>query len=209
MKRLTLAIAVVVVGGCLGPRPDRTRFFTLTPLVATDPDPGHHESADLVLGLGPVVLPGYLDRTPLVRRTDANEIAVSANDRWAEPLGYALASTLRQNLVVVLGTPRVVLYPWLPGAHPSLAVEVDVQRFEATAKGDAELAAEWNVRRVADGAVLVARLSRMSEHAEGEGSDAVAAALSRALGAFSREVAAAVRDEHAAGHDRVSPRRRG
>jgi len=208
MKRLTLAIAVLVVG-CLGPRADRSRFFTLTPIVATDPEPGHHESADLTLGLGPVVLPGYLDRTPLVRRTADNEIAVSANDRWAEPLGYAFATTLRQNLVVLLGTPRVVLHPWLPASHPALAVEVDVQRFEASGNGDVALAAEWNVRRAADGTVLVARLYRVTEHAEGEGSDEVAAALSRALGGFSREVAAAVRDEHAAGHDRVSPRPRG
>ena len=208
MKRLALAVAVMAAG-CLGPKPDRTRFFTLTPLVATDPEPGHHESADLMLGLGPVVMPRYLDRTPLVRRNGDNEIAVSADDRWAEPLGYAFSSTLRQNLVVLLGTPRVVLYPWLPGPHPALAVEVDVQRFEAAGNGEVALAAEWNVRRLADGAVLVARLSRVTEHAEGTGSEAVAAALSRALGAFSREVAAAVRDEHAAGHDRVSPRPRG
>lgn len=208
MRRLAIAVAFLAAG-CLGPREDRTRFFTLTPLVVTDPEPGHHEAADLTLGLGPVVLPGYLDRTPIVRRTRDNEIAVSANDRWAEPLGAAFASTLRQNLVVLLGTPRVLLYPWLPRPHPALAVEVDVQRFEPAGNGDVLLAAEWNVRRVADGTVLVARLSRITEHAEASGSDEVAAALSRALGAFSREVAAAVRDEQAAGHDRVPPRPRG
>jgi uncharacterized protein len=208
VRRLALVLAALTAA-CLGPRADHTRFFTLTPLAASEAATDHDESADLTVGLGPVVLPGYLDRTPLVRRTGDNEVGVSASDRWAEPLGYAFATTLRQNLVVLLGTPRVVLYPWLPGARPALAVQVDVLRFEAAAKGEVALAAEWNIRRVADGTVLVGRLSRIAEDAGGAGSDEVAAALSRALGAFSREVAAAVRDEHAAGHDRVPPRPRG
>jgi uncharacterized lipoprotein YmbA len=208
MKRLALALAALAAG-CLGPRADHTRFFTLTPLVASEAETDHEESADLTVGLGPVVLPGYLDRTPVVRRTGDNEIGVSATDRWAEPLGYAFASTLRQNLVVLLGTPRVVLHPWLPGARPDLAVQVDVLRFEAAGKGEVAFAAEWNVRRVADGKVLVGRLSRITEPAGGSGSDEVAAALSRALGAFSREVAAAVRDEHSAGRDRLPSRPRG
>jgi len=205
MSRIALALTACLAAGCsvLGPRPDRTRFFTLTALAPSEVQADHGQNTDLTVGLGPVEMPGYLDRTPLVRRTADNEIGVSATDRWAEPLGYAFATTLRQNLVVLLGTPRVVLHPWLPGTRPDLAVQVDVLRFEADAKGEVDLAAEWHIRRVADGKVLVGRLSRIAEPAGGTGSDEVAAALSRALGAFSREVAAAVQDEHSAGRDRM------
>src|SRR6058998_1709568 len=143
MNRLLLAACLLA--GCmgLGPRTDHTRFFTLAPLGSDDAVPGG--DTNLTLGLGPIVLPGYLDRTPLVRRTGPHEVRVSAMDRWAEPLGHDFATTLRQNLVVLLGTSRVVLHPWLRTAHPDLAVDVDVLHFEAAANGDADLTAQWHV----------------------------------------------------------------
>ena len=209
MRRMALVLAACLAAGCgLGAHPDRTRFFTLTPLRPDEARADGGQTTDLMVGLGPVVLPASLDRTPLVRRTKDNEIGVSGIDRWAEPLGYAFATTLRQNLVVLLGTPRIVLHPWLPGPRPDLAVQVDVLRFEPGPTGEVDLTAEWHVRRVADGKVLVGRLSRIAEPANGKDSDEVAAALSRALGAFSREIAMAVRDEHSAGRDRASSRPR-
>jgi uncharacterized lipoprotein YmbA len=138
----------------------------------------------------------------------ANEIGVSATDRWAEPLGYGFAVTLRQNLVVLLGTSEVVLHPWVRSVRPDLAVDVDVLHFEAGTNGEVELTAQWHVRRVTDGTVLIGRMSRVVERAGESDSDAAVAALSRALGAFSREVAAAVCAEHEAGRHKAPPRPR-
>jgi uncharacterized lipoprotein YmbA len=193
-----LPLVACVLAGCLGlgPRIDRTRFFTLAPIGPDEAAP----ASDLSLGLGPIVFPGYLDRMSVVRRTGANEIAVSANDRWAEPLRDAFGTTLQQNLAVLLGTPRIVAYPWSRSARPLLAVDVEVLRFEAAAKGDAELAAVWHVVRVADGAVLVGRTSRITEPAAGSDTDAAVLALSRTLGALGREIATVVHAEQAAGH---------
>jgi uncharacterized lipoprotein YmbA len=202
-------LATCLLAGCLGlgPRPDETRFFTLTPLGPDQADSASDSESRLTLGLGPIVLPAYLDRTPVVRRTGPNEIGVSATDRWAEPLSYAFAATLRQNLVVLLGTSQVVLHPWSRAASPDLAIDVDVLHFEAATNGEADLTAQWHVRRVVDGTVLVGRMSRIVERTGGVDSDAEVAALSRALGTLSREIAAAVRAEHEAGHDRPPPSR--
>ena len=193
-----LPLLACVLAGCfgLGPRIDRTRYFTLAPIGSDEAAP----ASDLTLGLGPIVFPGYLDRMSVVRRTGANELAVSANDRWAEPLRDAFGTTLQQNLAVLLGTPRIAAYPWSRSVRPLLAVDVDVLHFEALAKGDAELAAVWHVVRVADGAVLVGRTSRIAEPASGSDTDAAVLALSQALGALSREIATAVHAEQAAGH---------
>jgi len=203
MKR---AIAVVcLLTGCagLGPRPDRSRFFTLTPLAPEAAGAAAAGRPDLSLRLGPIVFPGYLDRLSIVRRTKANEIAISATDRWAEPLRDAFPITLRQNLIVLLGTPRVVLYPSFRPERPELAVELAVLRFEGGVNGDAELTAHWNVVRVADGAILLRRTSDIVERANGRDTDAEVAALSRALGTLSREIATAVHDEEAGGRARA------
>jgi len=142
----------------------------------------------------------------IVRRTGPNEIAISATDRWAEPLRQAFQTTLQQNLVVLLGTPRVVLYPWVRTAHPDLAIDLEVLRFEPRANGDADVAAKWHLVRVADGAVLLGRTSQIDERAGSPDTDAAVAALSRALGTLSREIATAVREEQAAVHHRPAAR---
>jgi uncharacterized lipoprotein YmbA len=203
-------LVACVLAGCmgLGPRPDRSRFFTLAPLGSDEMVAAPPGAPELSLGLGPIVFPAYLDRMWIVRRTGANEVAISATDRWAEPLGDTFRTTLQQNLVTLLGTPRVVLHPWQRTARPAFAVDVEVLRFEPAANGDAELAAAWHVVRLADGAVLVGRTSRIAERAGGGDTDAAVAALSRALGALSREIATAVRAEQAAGHERPLTRPR-
>ena len=202
--------AACMLAGCLGlgAQRDRTRFFTLAPLAADQDNAVPGDETPLTLGLGPITLPPYLDRMQLVRRTGPNEIGISATDRWAEALGYDFTATLRQNLVVLLGTSHVVLHPWLRTTRPELAVDIDVLHFEAATSGDVDLTAQWRLRRVADGTVLIGRTSRVAERANGGDSDAAVAALSRALGTFSREIASAVRAERARSPDRRPPRPR-
>jgi len=140
MKVAVLA-ACLLAGCALGPRPDRSRFFTLAPLAPDSAGVAPADGLEGSLGLGPIVFPGYLDRMSIVRRTGPNEIAISATDRWAEPLREAFGTTLQQNLVVLLGTPRVVLYPWVRTARPDLAIDVEVLHFEPRTNGDAAVAA--------------------------------------------------------------------
>jgi uncharacterized lipoprotein YmbA len=207
--RVAILAASLLAACALGPRPDRSRFFTLAPITADSAGVAPAGGTDGSLGLGPIAFPGYLDRMSIVRRTGPNEIAISATDRWAEPLREAFRTTLQQDLVVLLGMPRIVLYPWVRTERPDLAIDVEVLRFESRADGDADLAAKWHLVRVADGTVLLGRTSQIDGHAGGSDTDAAVAALSRALGELSREIATAVREEQAAGRHRPLARPRG
>jgi len=189
---LLIATCAVVAGGCLGGRSDPAKLFTLTATIAPDGVPG--ESWDAALGLGPVAIPGYLDRPQLVTRVGPNELELTDVARWAEPLREGIARALQQDLLVASGARRVALYPWASAAGVDLAVAVDVLGFEAGPRGDAQLVARWTVRDVAGGRVLAFRESRLVEPAQGRGADAGVAALSRALGALAREIAATVRE---------------
>ena len=65
------------------------RFYVLSPLPR-----GQQVSAPdkpLVIGIGPVELPPYLDRPQIVSRPDANRIALAEFDRWAEPLASSFS----------------------------------------------------------------------------------------------------------------------
>ena len=105
--RCALLALTLVAAGCLSPRADVSTFFLLTSAEApgaVGPPLGG------TLGLGPVTLPGYLDRSELVTRLSDNQVAVSPTARWAEPLRDNVLRALSQNLVRVLGPDDYVFY---------------------------------------------------------------------------------------------------
>lgn len=186
MRRALLA-ACVLASACLGPRPDPSAFFLLSPAAA----PTGGAPVPVVLGLGPISLPGYLDRPQIVVRVSDHEIALAASDRWAEPLRDLVARTLAENLATLLPASSFVEYPWYPATAPDFGVAVDVRRFEVDVGGTVVLDATWRI--TAAGEVVDRRATRFEEPADGADRSAAVAAQSRALGALSREIADAVR----------------
>jgi uncharacterized lipoprotein YmbA len=201
MNRLiNLALAFGFVGFSLAscsafsPRPDPSRFFTLTPLsqveeIATK---GVSNPAGISLGIGPISFPGYLDRQEIVTRVAQNQIAVSEHDRWAEPLDENFARVLAQNLSALLRAERINVYPWPIDKKPNYQVDIEVLRFEANAAGDVQLLARWAVRDTSKRNPPQYGDSRISYPARTKSTEASVAALSEALGALSREIGDAV-----------------
>lgn len=190
---------LLLAGGCasvLAPRPDRTRFFVLTPISTGDPTgptrPYRGARAGLALGIGPVTLPDYLDRPEVVTRVSANRLALSETDRWAEPLDTNFKRVLSQNLSTLLRTDRVVSYPWFHPLVVDYRVEVHVERFESNAAGDAELAARWTVYDGRSNKALYDGSSDITERAAGAKQSDSPAALSRAEAELSRQIASAI-----------------
>ena len=202
---LLVACASIAVGCSLSPRPDPSTFFMLTTIEL--PDAPAAASWNTVLGIGPVTIPGYLDRPQLVTRVESNEVRLSGVARWAEPLREGVLRVLRQDLLVASGARSVVLYPWSAGALVEVVVAVDLLGFEPDARGNATLVARWSVREAAHGAVRTVRESHLSKPANGKGTGAEVAALSQALAALAGEIAVTVRElTPAPSRERAGPR---
>ncbi|MGO9607721.1 MAG: membrane integrity-associated transporter subunit PqiC [Candidatus Binataceae bacterium] len=190
MKRaLTiLALCALMITGCLSPRRDDSRFYVLSPAGA---DPATPSSRPIVLGVGPIKLPGYLDRQEMVTRVAPNRLELSSSDRWAESLDADFTRVLAQDLSTDLGTQRITFFPWYATTHVDYQVKVDVYRFDAGADGKIDLTAHWQVLD-GTGKLLIARDSSYTENAAAGDAGASAAALSGSLGRLSQEIAAAI-----------------
>jgi uncharacterized protein len=174
----------------LTPRPDPSRFFVLTALPdVPSPTTGKHLSS---LGVGPILLPRYLDRPEIVTRVGPNEVRPAVFDYWAGSLSHQFQTVLTQNLQTLVHADRVQTHPWYAGAAPELVVEVDVQRFEPSSDGRAELMARWRVRQGSALATLRAGESSLARTLSGANAEAAAVALSGLLDDFSRELAEAI-----------------
>lgn len=172
---------------CLEPRPDASRYYTLSSGTAqADGAP----AADLSLGLGPVAFPAYLDRREFATRVGPEELAYSASDRWAAPLKDLFVRALSEDLRTAVPTTRVVYWPWNRASNPDLAVAIDVLRFEAEPKA-AVLEARFAIRSGAGGPPLTSGQTNFREEVSLHDIPATAAALSRGLAALARDIARA------------------
>ena len=178
--RLTLALLVLLTA-CMG-NPPRERFFTLE---AAEP-PLAAEGAP-TLAVGPVSVPDVVDRPQFVVRVGANQVALSEQARWAEPLKSAIARVIAANLASAL--PARVAY--VRDGAADYRVTLDVQRFESTPGESVLIDATWTVVQKA-GERRSGR-SVIRQKVTGKDYDALAAAHSAALASVSQEIAAALR----------------
>jgi len=193
-----LCTALLIESGCsslLPPNPDLTRFYLLASLnemgtkgTALAPEPA---LSDLSLGLGPIQIPGYLDRDNIVTRVSPNRLTIGAFDRWAEPLESGLYRVLKENLTVLLGTKNICTYPF-SRPDSDYEIQIDVVRFEPTGDHSADLVARWSIKDGRTRQVLLSRDSNMRKPARSMFMAGSVGAMSEALGELSSQIATAI-----------------
>jgi len=193
--RIVFAALPVVVGlaaGCSTPPP--SRFYTLAATATSTSAP---QPSTLVIAVGPVTVPSVVDRPEFVVSTGPNEVRLDDFNRWASPLQDGLSRAIAENLVAILGTPRVVRFPQTLATEPDYRVAVEVRTFESTPGKSTALDAVWTVRRAKDGRTSTGRTSARETVPE-SGYDALAAAHSRAVARLSEDIANATLALHGA-----------
>ena len=193
LKPLTVIVSLVgllLLAGCAGGTP--SRFYVLTPLAAGKPT---HAPDGLAVGVGPVVVPQYLDRPQVVTRTSDNRLEVGESDQWGGRLSDNITRVLAENLSGLLQTDRVSIYPWTDATAVGLQVTLDIVEFERGASGAVTLSAFWNISDVANAKILVTRRSTIAKNIEAKDAsyDVIVAAMSAALADLSKEIADQIR----------------
>jgi uncharacterized lipoprotein YmbA len=189
LAALGLSILLVALTGCAGSSAP-VRLYVLTPAPEALVAPlGAAVPGGPALGVGPVRLPGLLDRPQIVTRRGADEIDEAEFHRWGEPLADSVPRILAENLAALRKTERVALFAWDSAQAVQHQVVVDVMRFDGSMGGDVVLDARWRILAT-DGKELAANRSLLTQPTGGTGYPAAVAAMSRALAALSREIAA-------------------
>ncbi|MBK1720713.1 PqiC family protein [Thiocystis violacea] len=182
-----LGSCALMLLGCASTPP--STFYTLSPLPPTAQTPPS-ASAGLGIGLGPVTFPVFLDRPQIVSRESDNRLAVDEFHRWGGTVQDDFLRVWSENLAVLLGTSRIIVFPSEIRYPLDFRVAADVLAFEGTADGQALLKVRWTVLDAGIDQVLrVQERSYRQPMAPPGDESAMIAALSASLGDFSRDVA--------------------
>jgi uncharacterized lipoprotein YmbA len=183
---LSVAVALLGTTACIGGRASPpAQHYVLNPAIEAPSGGTASPAAPLVVGVGPVSLPAYLDRPQLVIRSAPDRIDVTEFAQWGEPLHGAVTRVVTINLARLLPDSRIVTFPWRSTQAVRYQVVLDIGQMDGPADGSIALDARW---RVLDGSgrELAVRVSRLREPGS---AGTTAAAMSRALGTLSRDIA--------------------
>src|SRR5277367_3701173 len=104
MNRITnlflIAFVAAIAAGCASAP---SRFYTLNSTAVSDGSP----AASYAVVVGPVSVPGLVDRPQFTILLGTNQVEVDEFDRWAEPLNDGIARAIAGDLATLLGTPLV------------------------------------------------------------------------------------------------------
>jgi uncharacterized protein len=191
----TLGLLVVILAGCAGS--PSSKFYQLNSLqnrISMTRDTSFEQN--LIIAIGPVRIPDYLDRPQIVTRAGKNELKLSEFDRWAGALESDVTRVLVEDISGLLPAGRFSVVRWAPYLESqmpaSYRVEVLVDRFEGTLGDSVLLKAQWAVF-THDRSLLLKRESLITEQINDSSYDALVAAMSSALERFSQDIAGGIR----------------
>jgi uncharacterized protein len=172
---------------------DTSRYYALGTPRAPAAVQGAATPSSLTIGVGPVGIPGYLDRPQVVTRDAGDGLEILPYHRWAEPLDVGIAQALAEDLGARVPGDRVAVYPW----RGSLARMIDYQVVVAVARFDGEpgrrvtLDARWRLLS-RDGKELAFKRTTVTEPVAGDSVAALVAAMNRSVGRLGQDVSDAI-----------------
>ena len=175
------ALLILTVAACSSSPP---ALYTIAPVQGQA-----QTGAPPVVVVQTVGLARYLDRSQIVRSSEASRLDVQTNDWWGEPLGAMLTRVLAEELTQRLPQSTVINEAGAVTASPDAVIEIDVRRLDEDGGGNLILLAQANVNfKSRKSSVL--RNFRIVVPPPGTGTPGQVAAISAAVGQLADGLAA-------------------
>jgi uncharacterized lipoprotein YmbA len=184
MKTRVLVL-LALLAGCASPNPE---LYTLAPVAGPVLSVPALSSGRPTIELRRIGLAAYLDRPGIVRSNAPYRLKVTDDQRWGEPLGSMLGRVFIEDLMQRLPDAMIFSEAGAISTPASTILEIDVERFDTDANGQAVLLAQVAIRHDDTHAAAAARTIRLTATPAGSSTAQLAAALSGLLGQLANEV---------------------
>lgn len=172
-----------LLGACVSTPP--TSFYALSSSMVEPPA----RPSPLLIAVGPVDLPRYLERPQIVSRSSDNRLKVDEFNRWGGALEEEIVRVLGDQLGRRLGTQRIYNYPSRIAAETDYRVALDIRTFDGSLGGGVVLDVTWSLIDDRSGEAVLVRQQRYPAQAASPGYEAYAAAMSDALAQLGSDIA--------------------
>ena len=141
---ISYSLACLLLTACGTTQPSRFYMLTSIPETAVESSSSQDET-NIHIGVGPITVPKYLDRYPIVKRSDGAEVIINDIHRWAEPLADNFTRVVAHNLDLLVDTSDISIHPWRDSNEIDYQVVVELLRFDADIHNNIVLSAHWTI----------------------------------------------------------------
>jgi len=186
-------IFAFLLAGCIStsssPNP---RFYMLSSMDKDAVSQKFNMPADVIIEIGPVNIPEYLDRPQIVTQ-DKNKMLIFAQfDRWGESLDSALVRLLAENLTLMLPGASLQMFPCNFVIPLKYRVIIDVIQMDSELDKDLFLVAQWSIIDLKNKKMALTKRFEFRQPIDPHTYAGLAKTLSIACGSLSNEMAQAV-----------------
>ncbi len=183
---------IFAVSGCRSFTPS-VSYYTLSAVEpSSESDFAEGDLSPMVIGIRSVVVPGYLARTQMMRRTSAYRLEISPYHRWANYLDRLVQQLIEENLNTLLPRFQFVNVPWPIGCKPDFSLSLQIGSLIANADQTVSLSAVWSLFRDDKSIAIGPRQTILSVPMADKGFESLAEAHSEVLAELCRQMASAI-----------------
>jgi uncharacterized lipoprotein YmbA len=146
----------------------------------------------VIIGVGPVKIPKYLDRPQMVTKDKKGILKFDEFDRWGESLDLGLARLVREDLTVMLPKAKLTLYPWDLGVAVKYQVTLEVVQLDCELDKDIHFVVQWMIIDAQNSKTLIIKRSEFRQPILLQNYSGLAKTLSTACASLSNEIAEAL-----------------
>lgn len=186
----------LLLGGCISlpnsPRSPTPRFYMLSVINESQVSQKIKITPGVIIGVGPVKIPVYLDRPQIVTRDKKGILKFDEFGRWGESLDLGLARLIREGLTAMLPGTKLTLYPWNPTTAVKYQVVLELVQLESELDSDMVFVVQWTVIDVQNSKTLIIKRSEFRQPIIPHNYHGLAQTLSTACSSLSDQIAEAL-----------------
>ncbi|WP_447970328.1 PqiC family protein [Nitrospira sp. M1] len=187
VRFIVVLTTLTLFSGC-GSTPS-TRYYQLQSISNQEVDSQkNQDSARIIIGVGPVEIPSYVDRDQMVIHAGESEVELLEFDRWAEPLEKNLTRVLIANVSQLLSDGGTTVVRWDDALSLDYRVRIEVLQFDFTKTGSVSLGARWILSEKDSQEPLLIKTSRFTSIGIPEDYGSLVSEMNRHVESLSREV---------------------
>ena len=189
LRFLVCSIFMLILSGCLSvSRSPSPRYYKLDSMSQQQIKERFKVAENQIIGVGPVKIPEYLNR-PQITTINNNMITFAQFDRWAEPLDFAIARILNENLILITEAKGIEMFPWNMMIPVRFQVVVDLIELDANMSENLIFTAQWSILDISNKTLAFSKRSVLKEAVNPRDYSGVVKAMNTALSKISIEIA--------------------
>ncbi|MBL7151884.1 MAG: membrane integrity-associated transporter subunit PqiC [Candidatus Omnitrophica bacterium] len=186
---IACGLLIFVLSGCVsaGSTPN-ARFYMLKPLGEEEVTQKFDIPSGIIIVVGPVKIPQYLDRPQMVTRDEEGMMNIAQLERWGEPLDSGIARLIIEDLNLILPGANFEVFPCNFAIPLDYQVIAGVMQLDSNLQKDLVFVAQWSIIDADSRKMLFTKRSELVEPIDPHSYSGLADALSKAVASLSAEI---------------------